>query len=127
MVPESAHISEMKTHLESEKKELGQNPLIRKDVTARVRPEPENGKDEKAIIIDINYGGGYKPVGYIAKELAKFLHLLIALKKIDITDVGIKYIKFRTAFTNISYYIMIIITRKGPWVTKVIAASAKVP
>ena len=45
-------------------------------------------------------------MGYIAKELTKFLHPLIALKKI--TDVGIKHIKFRTAFKNIGYYIMII-------------------
>ena len=63
-------------------------------------------------------------MGYIAKELTKFLHPLIALKKI--TDVEIKHIKFRTAFKNIGYYITIIITRKGPWGTKVIAASAKV-
>ena len=124
MVLGSAHHSEMQTHVESAKKELEQNPLIRKDVTARIRPEPENEKDEKAIIVEINYGGGYKPVGYIAKELTKFLHPLKALKKI--TDVGIKHIKFRTAFRNIGYYITIIITRKGPWGTKVIAASAKV-
>ena len=61
-------------------------------MTARVRPKPENKKDEKAIIVEVNYGGGYKPVGYIAKEHTNFLHPLIALKKI--TDVRIKHIKF---------------------------------
>ena len=124
MVLGSAHHSEMQTHFKSAKKELQQNPLIRKDVTARVRPEPENEKDEKAIMVEINYGGGYKPAGYIAKELTKFLHTSIALTKI--TDLGIKHIKFRTASKNIGCYITIIITRKCLWGTKVIAASAKV-
>ena len=54
MVLGSAHHSEMQTHLESAKKELEQNPLIRKDVTVRIRTEPENEKDEKAIIVEIN-------------------------------------------------------------------------
>ena len=81
-------------------------------VQANLRPGPTNDYDSNAILVEINYGEGFKPVGYIARELTRLLNPLLGNQ---IVSVGIKHIKFRTTFLNIGYYITIIITKKGPW------------
>ena len=54
-------------------KELERPPLVRKYIVARIRPEPDNEKDAKAIVIEINYSEGYKAVGYIPSELTNLI------------------------------------------------------
>ena len=46
------HIT-MQAALRAAKKELERPPLVRKDIVARIRPEPDNEKDAKAIVIEI--------------------------------------------------------------------------
>ena len=111
----------MQAALRAAKKELERPPLVRKDIVARIRPEPDNEKDSKAMVIEINYSEGYKAIGYIPRELTKFLHPLIALNKI--VDVRLKHITFRTVYKRVGLYAAIIIERKGPWGKKVVEAS----
>ena len=40
-------------------------------VQAHLWPEPTNDYDSNAILVEINYGEGFKPVGYIARELTR--------------------------------------------------------
>ena len=43
----------MQAALRAAKKELERPPLVRKDIVARIRQEPDNEKDAKAIVIEI--------------------------------------------------------------------------
>ena len=76
MVLGSTHHNGMQAALRAKKKELERPSLVRKDIVARIRPEPDNEKDAKAIVIEINCSEGYKSIGYIPRELTKFLHPL---------------------------------------------------
>ena len=55
------------------KKELERPLFVRKDIVARIRPEPDNEKDAKAIVIEINYSKGYKAIGYIPSALTNLI------------------------------------------------------
>ena len=94
---------------------------MRKDIVARIRQEPDNEKDAKAIVIEVNYGEGYKTIGSIPRELTEFLHPLIVLNKI--VDVRLKHITFRTVYKRVGLYAAIIIERKGPFGKEVVEAS----
>lgn len=82
-------------------------------VIVRLRPEPTNEKDSNAIAIDMNCGTGWNCVGYIARELTEYLHLLINNGKI--LSVSVEHIIFRLYWAKIGYYPLINITRKGQW------------
>ena len=58
----------MQEALRAAKKELERPSLVRKDIVAMIRPEPDNEKDTKAIVIEINYSEGYKAIGYVPSE-----------------------------------------------------------
>ncbi len=47
-------------------------------VKVHLRVEPLNQLDPSAIAIDLDYGTGSSHVGYIASELRKYLHPLMA-------------------------------------------------
>ena len=87
----SAHHKKMQDYLE-----LGLFTMNEgQQVQAHLRPEPTNDYDSNAILVEINYGEGFKPVGYIARELTRLLNPLLGNQ---IVSVGIKHIKFRTTF-----------------------------
>lgn len=92
-----------------------------KQVHVQLQPEPTN--DSNAILVEINYGEGFKPVGYIARELTRLLNPLLGNQ---IVSVGVKHIKFRTTFQNIGYYTTIIITKKGHWDNSIVKKSKSV-
>ena len=84
-----------------------------KKLDARLRPEPTNEKDKNAIAIDIDHGTGYYHAGYIASELTKYIHPLLALNKI--VDVSVEHIVLRVYFARMGHYPKLLITRKGAW------------
>ncbi|KXJ15413.1 hypothetical protein AC249_AIPGENE10216 [Exaiptasia diaphana] len=57
-------------------------------VDVRLRPEPLNPYDSNAIAVDIDYGSGWSPVGYILKEMTKFVRPVITQKKLCGQRVG---------------------------------------
>ena len=57
-----------------------------------LRAEPLNSLDPSAIGIDLDNGTGSSHVGYIASELCKYLHPLMAT--VDIIDVNVQHIKY---------------------------------
>ena len=69
-------------------------------------------------------GHEWSKIGYIAKELTKFLHPL--LKHGFITNVSLKHIKFRASYLKVGSYATIQITRKGQWENAVLKASKRV-
>lgn len=82
-------------------------------VKARLRPEPENEKDNKAIAIDIDHGTEWFHAGYIASELTQYLHPLIENNKI--VDTSVEHIWNQVRFARTGFYPLIKITRKGTW------------
>ena len=94
------------------------------NVKAKVVPEPDNPHNKDAISVVLDFGHEWTKIGYIAKELAKFLHPL--LKQCSITNVLLKYINFRTSYLTVGFYATIQITRKGQWEKAVLKASKRV-
>ena len=66
----------------------------------KLRPEPTNEVDKNTI--DIHHGSGYFHCGYIASELTKYLHSLIAEDKI--TDVPVEHIILGLHFGRMGYH-----------------------
>ncbi|XP_028398307.1 uncharacterized protein LOC114521931 [Dendronephthya gigantea] len=91
----AAHEQSYQHHLEQAYLALEYN----ESVNVRLRPEPENPRDQNAIAIDLHYGTQWENVGYIASEHCKYLHPLIAAG--DILDVYVEHIKFRVNFLKI--------------------------
>lgn len=85
--------------------------------------EPENENDPNAIAVQINYDEDkpYYIVGYIAKELTKYLYPFLQQ-----LEVSIHNIRFCTTFERIGFYIAINITKPCLWNDQVVAASKKV-
>ena len=95
-----------------------------KPVKVQLRPEPLNPLDKQAIAIDLDFGSGWAHVGYIASELCKYLHPLMASG--DIIDVSIEHIKYRVEFLRMGFYPKIWIKRCGEWEPMVVRKSRSV-
>ena len=117
----AAHEKNYQQHLENAYLALHEQD---KPVNVRIRPEPLNPRDPSAIAIDLDYGTGWTHVGYIASELCKYLHPLIAAG--DILDVYVQHIKYRVDFLKIGFYPKIVIKRRGEWENLVVRKSMSV-
>lgn len=93
------------------------------EVQIMIKPEPDNDHDKNAIAVLLNYGTGWKTVGYIASELTRYLHPSIERNSLTVT---IAHIRFRVTYMLAGYYLTINITRKGQWCSQVIIASKTV-
>ena len=91
-------------------------------MNVRIRPEPLNPMDPSAI--DVDYGTGWTHVGYIASELCKYLHPLIATG--NILEVYVQHIKYRVDFFKIGFYQNIFVKRPGELETQVVRKSTSV-
>ena len=80
--------------------------------------------DPNAIAVDLDYGIGWSPVGYIASELCKYLHPVMTTG--DIIDVDVQHIKYRVDFFKIGFYPKIWIKRCGEWEPEVVRKSRSV-
>ena len=89
-----------------------------------IQPEPLNPMDPNAIAIDLDYGTGWACVSYIASELCKYLHPLIATG--DILDVYVEHIKYRVDFFKIGFYPKICINQHGECQAQVVRKSMSV-
>lgn len=116
-----AHTKEHQDHLMKAKLKMGES---KESVSAHIVPEPDNEKDSHAISVMLDYGQGQCRVGYIARELTKFIHPLLANKKI--INVRIQKITFRTTWQRMGLYVTLHITRNGEWEPFVVSAARHV-
>ena len=93
-------------------------------VKACLTPELDNEKDSSALLAQLDYSKGLKPVGYIAKEMTLFLHPLLT-SNAPVT-VAVKHIKFEELRLQIGYYMALNVTKQGLWDKVVQATSEKV-
>lgn len=77
-----------------------------------LKAEPDNLYDQNAIAVFIMASSEYKKVGYIARELTKFVHPLLSDPSLE---VSVNKIRFSTTFLMIGFYLTIDITRKRQW------------
>lgn len=92
-------------------------------VFVSLKAEPDNLHDQNAIAVYIMASSNYKKVGYIARELTKFVHPLLSDPSLE---VSVNKIRFSTTFLMIGFYLTIDIARKGVWEKAVVKASSKV-
>ena len=83
----------------------------------------KNENDPNSISVQINYDEDepYYTVGYVARELTKYMHPII-----NELEVSVKKIRFCTTYMRIGFYLTIDVTKKGRWNEQVIAASKNV-
>ena len=93
------------------------------EVLARIRPDPTNEFDGDAIAVELNYGVGWRLVGFLLKDLTKYVHPIIDSQKLLGVQVG--RIQFQTNWQTPGFYIKILIKRKGMW-PKEVSASKRV-
>ena len=94
-------------------------------VFAKLVAEPENPTDKNAIAVYVmtDECKDFEKVGYIPKELTRYLHSLLKASKLD---VSVKNVRFCTTYLLIGYYITLNISKKGTWDDFVVTASRKV-
>ena len=80
-----------------------------RQVFVKLCPEPENENDPNSISVQINYDEDepYYTVGYIARELTKYMHPII-----NELEVSVKKIRFCTTYMRIGFYLTIDVTKK---------------
>ena len=116
-----AHKLERQEHLEAAFNKITKENLV---VCAKIQPEPDNMFDANAIGVLIDYGLGFKHVGYIAQELTRCIHPVIKHGRLQLATVY--EIKFRTAWAKTGYFMTLQLTCKGEWPSQVLRASKRV-
>jgi hypothetical protein len=119
-----AHCTQRQKHLKEAYIKLRNYNNCVDSIKAKIEPDPQNAFDENAIAVSINYGDGWKLIGFIAKELTKYIHPQIRMN--NIKEVSIESICYRVTYAMIGYYAKLNITRIGAWEGAIISASRNV-
>ena len=82
------------------------------EVLCRIKPEPNNPYDSKAIAFECKIDGSWKVIGYIVREVLNEVHQALVAKKI--VEVYIDWVKFKV-WRSMGWYAGINITRVGQW------------
>ena len=84
-------------------------------VPVRMRPEPTNIVDSRAIVFECELDGKWNKIGYVVSDILDEVHAAISLNLI--ISVKFKCIKYVTHWTRSGpgYFAGISITKNGPW------------
>ena len=115
-----AHKLERQKHLEAAFIKMNEENVI---IKAKIQPKPDNMYDANAIAVLIDYGLGYKQVGYISQDLTKFVHSVLSRGWLQH---AVYNIKFRTTWAKAGFYMTLQLTSKGEWPAQVLRASTRV-
>lgn len=93
-------------------------------VPVRLRPEPNNIRDSKAIAFDCCLDGKWMCIGYVVRELLDEVH--DTMNKGLIVHIEFDWIKYKSNWTysGPGYFTGIAITKRGCWSDRVIASSS---
>lgn len=116
-----AHKLERQKHLEAAFIKMNEENVV---IKAKIQPEPDNMYDANAIAVLIDYGLGYKQVGYISQDLTKFVHSVLNRGRLQ--HASVYNIKFRTTWAKAGFYMTLQLTSKGEWPAQVLRASTRV-
>ena len=93
-------------------------------IKAMIEPDPDNDFDANAIRVLIDYGPGFKHVGFIAEELTKYVHRVLNSRRLQ--SASVYQIKFPTQWAKLGYYMTLFLSCKGEWPPQVVQASSRV-
>ena len=84
-------------------------------VPVRMRPEPTNIADSRAIVFECELDTKWEKIGYVVSEILDEVH--IAMTRNLIMSVDFKCIKYVTHWTRSGpgYFAGITVTKNGPW------------
>ena len=116
-----AHNSRRQKHLENAFEKLYEE---NKEIMVKIRPDPANKFDGDAIAVELDYGTGWKLVGFLLKDLTQYVHPVLNSKRL--LSVRIGHIRFQTQWQMPGFYVKIFIKCKGIWPKEVIRASKRV-
>ena len=85
------------------------------EVTVRIRPEPDNPVDSRAIAFECKVQDEWELIGYVVREAVESVH--DALHHKVITDVKFNWIKYIIHWSRSGpgWYAGITITKQGKW------------
>ena len=110
------HFSEaLYARMQSTLRQACDRMLMGWSVPVRMRPEPTNVADSRAIVFECELDGKWERIGYVVKEILDQVHT--ALSAHLIMAVKFKYIKYVTHWTRSGpgYFAAIEVTKFGPW------------
>ena len=111
-----AHNIDRQYHLK-----MAHNEMATRPINVKIEPDANNQHDENAIAVFIDYHSGWKLVGFIPKELTKYIHPLILNG--NIKKLSVSAIRYRVTYSIVGYYMTLNIRRKGTWERTVLKAS----
>ena len=82
-------------------------------VLVKIKPEPDNAVDSKAIIFQCKLDGAWVTIGYVVQEALDEIHEALAAKKI--INVSFEFIKYLIRWKTPGWYAGVNITRTGDW------------
>ncbi len=84
-------------------------------VPVRMRPEPTNIVDSRAIVFECEIEKKWRTIGYVVTEVLDHVH--VAISSGSILSVNFKCIRYVTHWTvsGPGYYTVISVTKIGPW------------
>lgn len=93
--------------------------LSRWTVLVRMRPEPTNIADSRAIVFECELGDNWEKIGYVVTEILDEVHQVM-LRNL-IMSVEFKCVKYVTHWTRSGpgYFAGINVTKYGPWEQRV--------
>jgi len=116
----SPYSEERQEHLEKAYVEMKKSM---ENVKVKIEPDPDNDYDSNAIAVLLDYGDGWKLVGFILRDLTKYVHPV--LKEGKLKSAGLENITFRTMWEKMGFYAKISLTCRGQWPIPIMRASTK--
>ena len=99
--------TERQNHLKAACMKMKDDP---KFVKTMIEPDPNNDFDANVIRVLIDYGTGFKHVGFIAEELTKYVHYVLNSRRLQ--HAAVYQIKFHTQWVKLGYYMTLLLSCK---------------
>ena len=97
-------------------------------VPVRLRPEPNNPKDSRALLFecDLVTENNWQPFGYVVREALDSVHL--ALQREEIVSVEFAWVRYITHWSSSGpgWYCGITVTKEGLWPKEVVRCSSTI-
>ena len=93
-------------------------------VEVRLRPEPSNPKDSRAIAFECKINANWERIGYVVRDALNAVHN--AIQTDSITSVKFEWIRFITHWSWCApgWYCGVAVIKRGDWPTEVVRCSS---
>ena len=92
-------------------------------VPVRIRKEPDNPVDSRAIAFECRLNDQWERIGYVVREALNAVHEATNQQKIQ--QIRFEWVKYIVYFSNREWYAGIVISKRGDWPQSVMNCRAK--